>query len=95
MGGVVNQKDISDLTGVTEIPIKRKLDELNPYELESMLKAWNLAKTFASDVEKEEPYIYWADVKNVIKKVRQDYDDICDEELLIILQHLEQKVQIP
>lgn len=84
-----------DLTDVTEIPIKRKLDELNPYELESMLKAWNLAKTFASDVEKEEPYIYWADVKNVIKKVRQDYDDICDEELLIILQRLEQKVQIP
>lgn len=95
MGGVVNRKDILDLTDVNETSIKRRLDELKPYELESMFKSWNIAKTFASDVEKEEPYIYWADVKNVIKKVRQDYDGICDEDLLIILQCLEQKVQIP
>ena len=74
------------------VQLKRRLDELGPYETERMLKAWELAKTFASDVGQKKPYIYWEDVEKVLKELRRDYDDI---EVAFIRQSLEQKVWIP
>lgn len=78
------------------VQLKRRMDELGPYETAKMLKAWELAKTFASDVGQKKPYIYWEDVEKIIKKVRCDYDDLLSEDAeTIILQRLEQKVWIP
>jgi hypothetical protein len=77
------------------VQLKRRLDELGPYETERMLKAWELAKTFASDVGQKRPYIYWEDVQKVLKKLQHDYDDIDENMVTFILQHLEQKVWIP
>ena len=74
------------------VQLKRRLDELGPYETERMLKAWELAKTFASDVGQKRPYIYWEDVEKVLKELRRDYDAI---EVAFIRQLLEQKVWIP
>lgn len=75
--------------------LKRRMDELGPYETERMLMAWDLAKTFASDVGQKRPYIYWEDVEKALKKLQHDYDDIDENMVTFILQHLEQKVWIP
>lgn len=77
------------------VQLKRRMDELGPFETERMLKAWELAKTFASDVGQKKPYIYWEDVEKIIKKMQSDYDDIDEETVTILLQRLEQKVWIP
>lgn len=78
------------------VQLKRRMDELGPFETAKMLKAWELAKTFASDVGQKRPYIYWEDVEKIIKKVRSDYDDLLSEDAeTVILQRLEQKVWIP
>ena len=79
-----------------QVQLKRRLDELGPYEREKMLKAWELAKTFASDVGQKRPYIYWEDVEKIIRKMQSDYPDMVGEEtVIILLQRLEQKVWIP
>lgn len=77
------------------VQLKRRMDELGPFETERMLKAWELAKTFASDVGQKKPYIYWEDVEKILKKLQHEYDDICEDLVTLILQHLEQKVWIP
>lgn len=77
------------------VQLKRRMDELGPFETERMLKAWELAKTFASDVGQKKPYIYWEDVEKVLKKLQHEYDDIGEGMVTVILQHLEQKVWIP
>ena len=77
------------------VQLKRRMDELGTYETEKMLKAWELAKSLASDVGQKKPYIYWEDVEKIIKKVRSDYNNFSEDAETLILQCLEQKVWIP
>ncbi len=77
------------------VQLKRRMDELGSFETERMLKAWELAKTFASDVGQKKPYIYWEDVEKILKKLPRYYDDIDENTVTYILQRLEQKVWMP
>ncbi len=77
------------------VQLKRRMDELGSFETERMLKAWELAKTFASDVGQKKPYIYWEDVEKILKKLPRYYDDIDENTVTYILQRLEKKVWMP
>ena len=67
------------------------IQDMEPFEKSQMLRCWQAAIMCAENYNKERSFIYWDEVKYVLKELCRD-GFIKEEKLDYIIQELEQKM---